>query len=476
MIKFDEYWKHDAVALADLVAKGEVSAEELLDTAVERAEAVNPAINAIVYKQYDVARQAIRDGLPNGPLKGVPYLFKDLGAYDAGHPSTGGSRLFADFVPDHDATYTERCKAAGLVVMGRTNTPEFGLNISTESTLLGACRNPWNLEYSTGGSSGGAAAAVAAGILPVAHATDGGGSIRIPAANCGLFGLKPTRGRNPAGPDVGEGWAGMSCGHVVSRSVRDSALMLDCTHGAAPGDPYAAPAPARPFADEVGADPDKLRIAVMNHGHDGEPLSAECSQAVSDTAKLLTDLGHTVEAADPGIDTMAVGRANRAIIAANTANMVRNRAKALGREPSGQDVEAATWAMVQLGNAVAGPDYADAVLQIHLLSRKLGAFFQDYDLILSSTLRNPPLPLGTLNTQDPDGIEAFGELIRHELATTPFYNAAGCPAMTVPLHWSADVLPVGVHFGATLGDEATLLRLAAQLEQAKPWFDKVPDM
>ncbi|MDP6023635.1 MAG: amidase [Alphaproteobacteria bacterium] len=476
MIKFDEYRKHDAVALADLVAKGEVSAEELLDAAVDRAEAVNPSINAIVYKQYDVARQAIRDGLPNGPLKGVPYLFKDLGAYDAGHPSTGGSRLFADFVPDHDATYTERCKAAGLVVMGRTNTPEFGLNISTESALLGACRNPWNLEHSTGGSSGGAAAAVAVGILPVAHATDGGGSIRIPAANCGLFGLKPTRGRNPAGPDVGEGWAGMSCGHVVSRSVRDSALMLDCTHGAAPGDPYAAPAPDRPFVDEVGVDPDKLRIAVMNHGHDGEPLSVECSQAVSDTAKLLTDLGHTVEAADPGIDTMAIGLANRAIIAANTANMVRNRAKALGREPSGQDVEAATWAMVQLGNAVAGPDYADAVLQIHLLSRKLGAFFQDYDLILSSTLRNPPLPLGTLNTQDPDGIEDFGELIRHELATTPFYNAAGCPAMTVPLHWSADVLPVGVHFGAALGDEATLLRVAAQLEQAKPWFDKMPDM
>ena len=476
MIKFDEYRKHDAVALADLVAKGEVSAEELLDAAVDRAEAVNPSINAIVYKQYDVARQAIRDGLPNGPLKGVPYLFKDLGAYDAGHPSTGGSRLFADFVPDHDATYTERCKAAGLVVMGRTNTPEFGLNISTESALLGACRNPWNLEHSTGGSSGGAAAAVAVGILPVAHATDGGGSIRIPAANCGLFGLKPTRGRNPAGPDVGEGWAGMSCGHVVSRSVRDSALMLDCTHGAAPGDPYAAPAPDRPFVDEVGVDPDKLRIAVMNHGHDGEPLSVECSQAVSDTAKLLTDLGHTVEAADPGIDTMAIGLANRAIIAANTANMVRNRAKALGREPSGQDVEAATWAMVQLGNAVAGPDYADAVLQIHFLSRKLGAFFQDYDLILSSTLRNPPLPLGTLNTQDPDGIEDFGELIRHELATTPFYNAAGCPAMTVPLHWSADVLPVGVHFGAALGDEATLLRVAAQLEQAKPWFDKMPDM
>jgi Asp-tRNA(Asn)/Glu-tRNA(Gln) amidotransferase A subunit family amidase len=252
--------------------------------------------------------------------------------------------------------------------------------------------------------------------------------------------------------------------------------MLDCSHGAAPGDPYAAPAPARPFAAEVGADPGSLRIAVMNHGHDGEPLSSECSQAVTDTARLLADLGHRVEEADPKIDIEAVGLANRTIIAANTANTVRNRAKALGREASGQDVEAATWSLVEMGNEISAPDYADAVLQIHLLSRQLGAFFQDYDLTLSSTLRNPPLPLGTLNTHDPAGLEEFGELIRREMSTTPYYNSAGCPAMSVPLHWSAQGLPVGVHFGAAQGNEATLLRLASQLEQAQPWFDRVPEI
>ena len=242
--------------MAAAVGSGGVSAEEVLECCIARIEAVNPAINAVVYKQYDSARAAIADGLPDGPLTGVPYLFKDLQAFDAGHPSTGGSRLFAAQVPDHDATYVERCKAAGLVIVGRTNTPEMGLNGNTEPVLHGSTANPWNLDHSAGGSSGGAAAAVASGMLPVAHATDGGGSIRIPAANCGLVGLKPTRGRNPAGPDVGEGWAGMSTGHVVSRTVRDSALFLDCTHGPAPGDPYAAPPPERPYvgrsADRTG--------------------------------------------------------------------------------------------------------------------------------------------------------------------------------------------------------------------------------
>ncbi|MDP7546636.1 MAG: amidase, partial [Alphaproteobacteria bacterium] len=303
MLTFAEYRKMDATALAAAMAKGDLTAGEVMEVAIARAEAVNPAINAIVHRQYDQARQTIADDTaPNGPFKDVPYLLKDLGAFDAGQPCSMGSRLWADFVPDHDATYTERCKAAGLVIMGRTNTPEMGLNASTEPTLHGATPNPWDAGRSAGGSSGGSAAAVAAGILPMAHATDGGGSIRIPAANCGLFGVKPTRGRNPAGPDVGEGWSGMSTGHVVSRSVRDSARMMDCTHGPAPGDPYAAPPPARPFAQEVGADPGRLRIALMTDGFDGRPLDAECIKGAEDTAKLCAELGHVVEPARPKLD------------------------------------------------------------------------------------------------------------------------------------------------------------------------------
>ncbi len=248
-MRFEEYRLHDAVGLARLIARREVSAEEVLETAIARAEQVNPAINAIVHKQYDKARQAVAAGLPDGPLTGVPYLIKDLGFFETGEPATFGSSLFKDFVADHETAYVARCRKAGLVLMGRSTTPEFGLNPNTEPRLYGSCRNPWNLEYSPGGSSGGAAAAVAAGILPVAHATDGGGSIRIPAAQCGLFGLKPSRGRVSLAPDAGEGWGGLSAAHVVSRTVRDSALMLDCTAGPEPGDPYAAPTPERPFLE-----------------------------------------------------------------------------------------------------------------------------------------------------------------------------------------------------------------------------------
>ena len=475
MITFSDYRAMDATALADAIAKGDVTAREVLDAAIDRAEAVNPDLNAIVHQQYDKARgTAPREGPCQGPFQGVPFLLKDLGAFDAGEPCTFGSRLWADFVPDHDATYTERCKAAGLVIMGRTNTPELGLNATTEPTLHGATPNPWNSYHSAGGSSGGSAAAVAAGILPMAHATDGGGSIRIPASNCGLFGLKPTRGRNPAGPDVGEGWSGMSTGHVVSRSVRDSARMMDCTHGPAPGDPYAAPPPARPFIKEVGTDPGALRIALMTDGFDGRPLDPECVAGVAAAANLCADLGHHVEPAHPKLDVDALIGATRIIIAGNVRTAVDLRCQALGREASGQDVEAVTWALAEEGARATAAQYAAAVMTLHQGSRQLAAFFEGYDLILSSTLRHPPLPLGAIDMQDSDLDHYWRALFEDEIAITPFYNNTGCPAMTLPLHMSAGGLPVGVHFGAPFGDEATLFRLASQLEAAQPWFDRVP--
>jgi amidase len=477
MVTFAEYRNMDATALAEAIAKGDLGAAEVLETAIARAEAVNPKINAIVHDQFDQARQTIADDTAHsGPFRGVPYLLKDLGAFDTGQPCTMGSRLWVDFVPDHDATYTERCKAAGFVILGRTNTPELGLNASTEPTLHGATRNPWDATRSPGGSSGGSAAAVAVGILPMAHATDGGGSIRIPAANCGLFGVKPTRGRNPAGPDLGEGWSGMSTGHVVSRSVRDSARMMDCTHGPAAGDPYAAPPPARPFAEEVGADPGRLRIALMTNGFDGRPLDPECIKGTENAAKLCAELGHFVEPAQPKLDAGGLLQATRTIIAGNVQTAVRLRCQALGREPNGQDVEAITWAFAQEGVSATAGDYAAAVLLMHQQGRKLAAFFQNYDLILSSTMRHPPLPLGAIDMQDNDLDHYYKVLFEDEIAITPFYNNTGCPAMSVPLHWSAEGLPVGVHFGAAFGDEATLFRLASQLETAEPWFENVPDL
>lgn len=471
-MKFEDYRKYDAVAVAGLIAKREVSAAEVLETAIARAERVNPAINAIVHKQYEKARKAVAAGLPQGPLAGVPYLIKDLGFFESGEPATFGSFLFKDFVADHESAYVTRCKKAGLVFMGRSASPEFGLSPNTEPRLYGSCRNPWNLEYSAGGSSGGAAAAVAAGILPVAHATDGGGSIRIPAAQCGLFGLKPSRGRVSLAPDAGEGWGGLSVGHVVSRSVRDSALMLDCTAGMEPGDPYAAPSPERPFLDAIARPPGRLRIAVMLRDHRGATLHPECRKAVDGAAKLCAELGHTVEEADPELDLTALRPMNARISAANTARTCALRWQALGRAPNADDVEATTWAVYQRGLKVSGVEYVEAIAAVHATGRKLGRFLARYDMILSTTLAGPPPKLGYFD-QNGD-VETFSERVTEYLSVTPLHNATGTPAMTVPLHWTADGLPVGVHFAGRYGEEATLLALAVELEQAQPWFDRVP--
>ena len=473
-MRFDEYRKHDATALAGLIAKREVSAGEVLETAIARAEQVNPAINAIVHKQYDQARKAVAAGAAARPAGGraLSHQGSRTSSRRASRPRLGSS-LFKDFVADHDSAYVARCKKAGLVIMGRSSTPEFGLNPNTEPRLNGPCRNPWNLEHSAGGSSGGAAAAVIAGILPVAHATDGGGSIRIPAAQCGLFGLKPSRGRISFAPDAGEGWGGLSAGHVVSRSVRDSALMLDCTAGAEPGDPYAAPTPERSFAEAIGRPPGKLRIALMLKDHRGAKLHPECAKAVQAAARLCASLGHIVEEADPELDLVALRPMNAIIAAANTA---RSCACA-GRRSAASRTRRTS--RPRPGPSTARPQgQRRGVRRSHRrvarAGRKLAAFLTNYDVILSTVLAGPPPKLGYFD-QNGD-VETFRDRVNTYLSVTPLHNATGTPAMSVPLHWTADGLPVGVHFAGRYGEEATLLRLAAQLEEAQPWFDRLPPL
>jgi amidase len=473
-MRFDEYRKYDGVALAALVARGEVTAGELLDIAIARAAQVASAINAIARTQYPRARAAVEAGLPDGPLRGVPYLIKDLSIFEKGVPAGLGSALYAHFVPDHDSAYTARCKRAGLVIMGRSLTPELGLSPSTEPREYGACHNPWNLSYSAGGSSGGSAAAVSAGILPIANATDGGGSIRTPAAHCALFGLKPSRGRVSYAPDAGEGWGGLAVTHVVSRSVRDSALLLDLTSGPEPGDPYAAPAPERPFADEVGRPPGRLKIAMMRHDHRGAALHSECIKAVENAARLCESLGHIVEEAAPDINLAELRPKNQILVAANVARALARRWRMLKREPRRDDVEALTWAVFNRGRAITGIQYVEAIAATHAAGRKLAAFLSSYDMILTTTLPAPPPLLGYFDTNG--DVETFSARAAQYLTITPLYNATGTSAMSVPLHWTSDGLPVGVHFGGRYGEEGKLIGLAAQLEEAQPWFDRLPPL
>ena len=473
MSGFNDYSAYDGLGLADLVRTGQVRPEEILDAAIARIESLNPRLNAVVHTMYDEARRTIAAGLPKGAFAGVPFMLKDLSALYEGAPTTNGSRLFAGHVADHDSEITRRYRAAGLVVIGKTNTPEFGLNVTTEPVMHGPTLNPWDPGRNPGGSSGGAAAAVASGMVPMAHATDGAGSIRIPAAACGLFGLKPTRARNPPGPDAGEAWSGLKAEHAVTRTVRDSAALLDATNGAAPGDPYRPPLPARPFLEEVGADPGRLRIAFFTAAPGGVPTDRACVAAVEEAARLCTDLGHAVEEAAPHVDTDDMGLALHVIVAANVRVLIDERARALGREATRDDVENVTWLISEEGKAFTAAEYARAIKLMHGIGRKLSDFLEPYDLVLTPTLARPPLPLGALDMMGND-LDGF---CAEALAYAPFtamFNFSGQPAASVPLHWTADGLPVGVQFAARFGDEATLFRLAAQLEQAKPWKDKRP--
>jgi amidase/6-aminohexanoate-cyclic-dimer hydrolase len=465
--------RYDGLGLAELVRTKEVTAAELLEAVIARAEARNPALNAIVGRLHDPARAAIAAGLPEGPFTGVPYLLKDLGALYTGAETSFGSTFFAGFVADHDSELTARLKRAGLVIFGKTNTPELGLAPSTEPRRFGPTRNPWNLAYSAGGSSGGAAAAVAGGILPMAHATDGGGSIRIPASCCGLFGLKPTRARNPMGPDAGEGWGGASVAHAVTWSVRDSAALLDATSGPDVGDPYWAPPPAGPFLAEAGRDPGRLRVAFTTTSFNGQAVDASCAEAARAAAKLCESLGHDVEEARPDVDGQALGLAQRIVVGANVRAQLEARAAALGRALASGDVEKLTWARAADGTAFSAWEYARSIAVIHRTGRAVARFFTRHDVLLSPTMCQPPYPLGVLDLSAEDEA-AYTKAVLASIGFTSLFNSSGNPAMSVPLGRSPQGLPLGVQFAGRFGEEATLFRIAGQIERARPWTRSRP--
>jgi amidase len=468
---FKEYGNYDAVGLADLVRKKQVTARELLDEAIMRTGNVDPQINAVVVKHHDYAQRQIDRGLPDGPFTGVPFLLKDL-EFLEGTRTTSGASIYKDHIADHTSTLAQRFLDAGLTIFGKSSTPEFGLMPTTESRLFGPTRNPWNLEHSSGGSSGGAGAAVAARIVPVAHASDGGGSIRIPASASGVFGLKPTRARNPIGPERGEGWGGFSCGHVVSISVRDSAAMLDAIHGPEPSSPYVAPMPERPFAEEVGRDPGRLRIAFTDRSPYGDPIDTEIAAAVREVAALLDRLGHHVEerapvlAADPAV-VMA------AILSAHTGLVMRLAELQFGRAMTDSDMEILTLATAHNARKATGIDYVAAQLSAFKISRGLATFFEGCDVFLCPTLCSPPLRIGELNPMSRD-LSHISPILRRYIPATSMFNMSGQPAMSVPLAWNTAGLPLGMMFAARFGDEATLFRLAAQLEQERPWKQRLP--
>jgi Asp-tRNA(Asn)/Glu-tRNA(Gln) amidotransferase A subunit family amidase len=468
-MRFEEYRARDAVGLAELVRRKEVSASELLDLAAARTAEVDPKINAVT---TDLTAQAREAKPAAGPLSGVPYLLKDLGAHMAGQPTSGGSKLFSDVAQPADAAITRQYREAGLVIFGKTNTPEFGLWPVTEPDLFGACRNPWDLSRSPGGSSGGAAAAVAAGIVPAAQASDGGGSIRIPASACGLFGMKPSRGRVSFAP-AGEGWAGASIMHAVTRSVRDSAVLLDATCAPQPGDPYFLAPPERPFAEAARRDPGKLRIAFTDRAlTPGASLDPEVAAAVHDAAKLCESLGHTVEETTLPGDHAAMQAAARTVMQASVAANVDAELDRRGRPLQDGELEEATLGIYRRGKETPAAEYVRAVQTIHAYGRAIAPLWAKFDVLLLATLGRPAIPIGWL-FEDPKQIT---ERLFAYMPNTQAFNNSGQPAMTVPLAWSASGLPIGLQFVGRLGDEATLFSLAGQLEKARPWFDRIPPL
>ena len=490
-MRLPEYDRLDAIALSGLVRHGDVTAAELLEAAIERADARNPRLNAIVARYDDEARRRARGPLPRGPLSGVPFLLKDLLAAWKGHPLTGSSRLLADNVAGDDSLVVHRLQAAGLVIFGQTNLSELGILGTTEPTMRGPTRNPWDTGRSAGGSSGGSAAAVAARSVPAAHGSDGGGSLRIPASACGVFGLKPTRGRVSLAPAAGEAWMGLAGDGVVTRSVRDSAALLDAIAGPVPGDPHASPPLARPFLEEIRESPGRLRVAVTRESLFGKTTGPDCLAAVDRAASLLGSLGHEVSLAKPDLPWEALAHAYLVTVAASVSAEVDGLARAAGRR-AGPLLEPETRLLAAGGRILSAADLVRARAEMHRAGRTLAAFFERHDVLVTPTTAHPALPIGALAMRPSEraaagvlaalGSRRLFERMLEALAASAFeasgntmlFNETGQPAMSVPLHVAADGVPVGVQFAARFGDEATLFRLAAQLEAAQPWVDLVP--
>ena len=495
MEPFADYDRHDATGMADLVRSRQVHPLELFEAAARRIEALNPRLNAVVYPDLDRAREAAAREPREGAFAGVPFLVKDLGAAVAGLPYTQSSRSRAGYVASADNEIVTRHRRAGLIILGKTNTPEFGLAPVTEPEVHGPARNPWDTGRTPCGSSGGSAAAVAAGMVPMAHGNDGGGSIRMPASACGLFGLKPTRGRSTWGPDYMECWLGLSEQHAITRSVRDSARLLDATHGAPPGAPYRPAPPLRPYAEEVGAPPGRLRIAFTTSALlDERAQDPECVAAVESAARLCAELGHEVTEVRPPLDIPEIVDAFVTLTGGEAAFQIAESERLTGRKVRSGEVELVTWIIRIVGHQRSAADLDIAFDVMRRTGRVMAAFMEQYDIVLSSTLAQPPWPIGELDLSRAERAllqvvkrvpakplvrsvvkQLAGEILA-PMPNTPLCNLTGQPAMSVPLHWTPAGLPVGVQFIGRLEEEGLLFRLAAQLEAARPWRDRRPSL
>lgn len=472
MTLIKEYANFDGTGLAELVRLKEVSPEELVESAFEAINRLNPKLNAVIALLKEHAHETLKSGPTDGPFKGVPFLLKDLMTSLAGVPTNGACRLSLGYTRSYDSNLVTRFKASGVIIIGKTNTPELGMNASTEPVLNGPTHNPWNVDLTPGGSSGGSAAAVAAGIVPMAHANDGGGSTRIPATCCHLVGLKPTRGRNPAGPDLGEIWNGFVSEHIVSRTVRDTAAMLDCSSGPSPGDPYFAQPPQRPFLKEVGRNPGKLRIAFTTVTPSGDPVHADCKAAVLDTAKILSQIGHEVEEAAPNYDQEIFAEVFVIIMAAHCAAFIEQVAKDSHREISNETLEQVNLWVLEKGRSHSAIDMANAMNALNIICRDIANFFETYDILVTPGLGTPPPPLGYMFA-DNAGNEVWDRM-RKFTPFTHIFNGTGQPAISVPAMLNDEHVPIGIQLVGKYAEDGLLISLAAQLEEARPWISDRP--